>query len=331
MSSKKKSRGRASLVRRNYRKAQAGSRRSTPATSEKNIAETSVDGTHSVLDHSDEENTPDAKENPVLSEKDTIGEEDSISVSQEADTPESGATESSLDEIMSRLESDFSCNRKTVGYSDGDEDLLKKAEESEDDKPENKTSAKGIDEEGPDDADRNDSDNTDDIYAEKEEQPSDENEDSLGKLDLIKNLDDYLAEDLELLEGEDYVILEDQALGLLRQSEGVVTWSVSGLYKDNGDLRSRIALKSDPPVLTIKDSQSGEAKFVLTEALVDQLGSVMNDARRGFNGVVSGKRRSLVDEVKTEKDRIVDWVINNKIKTTASVMILVYFFIVLTF
>lgn len=77
----------------------------------------------------------------------------------------------------------------------------------------------------------------------------------------------------EFLEEEVY---RNDSSGLIEQDDGIVEWHIENIFSEEGKRYNRRELKSNPPLLVIKDNYGDEATFILTEKLALHLRDSMN-------------------------------------------------------
>ena len=85
--------------------------------------------------------------------------------------------------------------------------------------------------------------------------------------------------------GDDAVLVDEDALQVVQQMDGVVTCEIKGLYKDNGSVHNRIYLHNNPPQFVIESSDGSSAEFMVTKNLSDQLERMFGDVHRAYNGI----------------------------------------------
>lgn len=149
---------------------------------------------------------------------------------------------------------------------------------------------------------------------------TDELDDTLGN-----DRNDYFDDDELLLAGDDELLHSGDEIAVLSQLENVVTCEVENLYNEsNGKIRSRRALRSDPPMFTIKDSSGGTASFVVTNELSGALEKMFGDIRKGYQGVDPKVKKPFTQASFQEKtDEIKNWVLDNKFKSIFIVGVIV--------
>ena len=85
--------------------------------------------------------------------------------------------------------------------------------------------------------------------------------------------------------GDDAVLVDEDALQVVQQMDGVVTCEIKGLYKENGSVHNRIYLRNNPPQFVIESSDGSSAEFMVTKNLSDQLEKMFGDVHRAYNGI----------------------------------------------
>jgi len=96
--------------------------------------------------------------------------------------------------------------------------------------------------------------------------------------------DDYFEDD-ELALSRDEILSEDSSSVIAKQQEGVVSWEISGVYDENGKVRSKYALRNSPPLLQVRDSLGNQADFLLTKDLSGSLAKNFDDLHRAYYGI----------------------------------------------
>lgn len=142
---------------------------------------------------------------------------------------------------------------------------------------------------------------------------------------------DYFDDDEEFLAGDDAEIYDEDALSMFQQSDKVVSVEVLNLYTPEGNLRNRLSLRSDPPILEIKSNDGQTAQFILTKNFSYGLLGKIDDAYSAYFGIQSKtsknkKKRKDKDEDEklTFQDRVnngLNWMQDNKGKTFMGVII----------
>jgi hypothetical protein len=106
---------------------------------------------------------------------------------------------------------------------------------------------------------------------------------------IIKNPDDDEAVlELEKMNlSNDKVIDTFENSGLIDQKVQAVSYTVDGLYSDKKmrKFKTRAALKSNPPTLTIESNSGDQAKFFLTKELTNNLYTMLKDVRNAYVGI----------------------------------------------
>lgn len=85
--------------------------------------------------------------------------------------------------------------------------------------------------------------------------------------------------------GDDAVLVDEDALQVVQQMDGVVTCEIKGLYKENGSVHNRIYLRNNPPQFVIESSDGSSAEFMVTKNLSDQLEKMFGDVHQAYNGI----------------------------------------------
>lgn len=147
------------------------------------------------------------------------------------------------------------------------------------------------------------------------EEPEEELEPSEDDYDADEGSYDYFDDDEEFLEGDDITLHEDVNMAIVKQSDTVVSWQVDNFYKDNGNTRSAVSLRTDPPIFTIGNSDGDSVSFIITKEFAGQLESVMGDIYRGYFGVSSKRSKDIGRKgVKGTFERVKEWAVENKFK-----------------
>ena len=123
-----------------------------------------------------------------------------------------------------------------------------------------------------------------------EEYPEDETAEEFKGIDF-KKLDE-MSDDEAILEIDkftkenDTIIEQDYLSSLVKQEYRLVYYEIENIYSNpkSKAYRSRLKLKKDPPVLTIKDDYDNEAVFYLTENLTDELIGTLQQVKRAYYG-----------------------------------------------
>lgn len=175
-----------------------------------------------------------------------------------------------------------------------------------------------------------------DYYPDDEEDDSnlnlENNENETNVDDLNSKVNDYFNDDEAFLAGDDVELHDGDTLSIFQQDENVVSVEILNLYTPEGNLRSRFALRSDPPLLEIKSNDGQIAQFVLTKNFAHGLLGKFDDAYSAYYGVESKssrnrkkkKRMLKSDEKLTFKDHVVDgmnWVQDNKFKSAIGIIV----------
>lgn len=96
---------------------------------------------------------------------------------------------------------------------------------------------------------------------------------------------DGYFEDDEIALSQDEILSEDDSSVIAKQQEGVVSWEISGVYDENGKVRSKHALRNSPPLLQVRDSLGNQADFLLTKDLSRSLAKNFDDLHRAYYGI----------------------------------------------
>jgi len=142
---------------------------------------------------------------------------------------------------------------------------------------------------------------------------------------------DYFDDDEEFLAGDDAEIYDEDALSMFQQSDKVVSVEVLNLYTPEGNLRNRLSLRSDPPILEIKSNDGQTAQFILTKNFSYGLLGKIDDAYSAYFGIqskTSKNKKKIKDKEEDEKltfqDRVnngLNWMQDNKGKTFMGIII----------
>lgn len=131
---------------------------------------------------------------------------------------------------------------------------------------------------------------------------------------------EYLDDDLEFLSGDDEQIFLSKDTGIFKQEEGVISWEIVNLYKDNGSPRNKYSLKSQPPLLRVSTNNGESVDFMMTKEFTKTLNTALNDANKAFYGV---QPESSKKNTKEKINGYKEWVLDNKIKSSVLGLILV--------
>ena len=105
--------------------------------------------------------------------------------------------------------------------------------------------------------------------------------------------DEYFADDEQMLAGDDLILHDKGDLSVIEQLDGVVSWQIHGIYDKKGALKSRRAVRVDPPILEITSSDGQSAQFVLTEYAAASLLDALNDVKKSYSGGRSTRERAI--------------------------------------
>lgn len=99
--------------------------------------------------------------------------------------------------------------------------------------------------------------------------------------------DDELA---LLVEDEKIELTED--LGIFKQhQEGLIAWSIENFYQEDGTVRSKRELRTDPPILRIENASGEQVDFLLTKQFTRSLYESLETVNYGLFGVKKSKSR----------------------------------------
>lgn len=104
--------------------------------------------------------------------------------------------------------------------------------------------------------------------------------------------DSYFEDDEEILRGDDTVLEETDDFAAVQQLDHLITWEVEGAFDERGNVRKRMDLRREPPVLKVKDASGAEIEFVLTKELARMLFQVLEAVYKGYFGI-NTKRESI--------------------------------------
>lgn len=160
--------------------------------------------------------------------------------------------------------------------------------------------------------------------SDSKEDPTSSNE----SIDKPVNTDSYLEEDEYFLKGDDEKVLEENDQALYKQLENVINWEVTGLYSDDGSLKSRSTLRNEPPIFTISSSSGDSVQFVITKDLSQSLAGVFTRVYKGYFGVDPTKNKPFSKENFKEKFiSIKKWIWSHKIGTGLVLAVIAFVFI----
>jgi len=148
-----------------------------------------------------------------------------------------------------------------------------------------------------------------------------ETDTAMSKESVSEELDsEYLDDDLEFLSGDDEQIFLSKDTGIFKQEEGVISWEIVNLYKDNGAPRNKYSLKSQPPLLRVSTNNGESVDFMMTKEFTKTLNTALNDANKAFYGVQpESSKKNTKEKINDYKE----WVLDNKIKSSVLGLILV--------
>lgn len=137
---------------------------------------------------------------------------------------------------------------------------------------------------------------------------------------------EYLFDD-EIMLSNDKELYHDKTSALVKQPENVVSWEITGLYDEDGDINTLWKMKAHPPVLHIKNSNNETVKILLTKNLSKTLMNAMTDVHNGFYGIKTEKQG-----FKEKIQSIKQWIINHYIISIIISIVIIFggssFFIV---
>lgn len=113
----------------------------------------------------------------------------------------------------------------------------------------------------------------------KKEDTKDEIEKDIPESILNTEQDNEPEKNLGEKESQDFPeeeVYRNDSSGLIEQGDGIVEWHIENIFNEDGKRYSKRELKSNPPLLIIKDNYGDEATFILTEKLALHLRDSMN-------------------------------------------------------
>lgn len=135
----------------------------------------------------------------------------------------------------------------------------------------------------------------------------------------------YFDDDREFLKSEDEILELSPDSGLLEQMENVVSWRIDNFYDEDGKRRSRLGLRSDPPIFRIESSDGATAEFVLTKNLTITLAETFENVKRGYFGVDPKKNSLTQGEAQSKFAEMQNWATAHPVKAVGLVILLVLF------
>lgn len=141
-----------------------------------------------------------------------------------------------------------------------------------------------------------------------------------------------LTDDEKILRGDDTVINTREGSGDFLQAEGTVYYLIDNLYTGDGKLRTRLAMRNDPPVLHVGSSASDspeeyETHFLLTPELTNRLNEALDVVNRQYRGLrqKSDEPSIFTQEGFQERMRAaLEWVKDHKVLTGVLTALIVY-------
>jgi hypothetical protein len=97
--------------------------------------------------------------------------------------------------------------------------------------------------------------------------------------------DSYFKDDEDFLEAGDELVHSAKDIAVFLQKEKVVTWELKNFYDLTGKPRSKVALRNDPPMLGISNSDGEEVEFLLSAHFAQSLGATLENVHRAYYGV----------------------------------------------
>lgn len=140
--------------------------------------------------------------------------------------------------------------------------------------------------------------------------------------------DSYFEDDEKFL-GDDEILSLDDTMAIVQQTEGVVSCEIINFRNEKGEVKSKYALRSEPPILVISASDGNEAQFIVTQELARTLSNMFGDIHKGYFGV-RPKKRTLEgdkDSRKTMNDKVMEmrnWAVDNPLPALGIVLLVLF-------
>ena len=109
---------------------------------------------------------------------------------------------------------------------------------------------------------------------------------------------------------EDRVLHLDRESGAVKQSAEIVVWEIRGLYDSRGRVKSRFALRANPPALKISSDTGKEAVLTMTKEMANILGKQCADLHGAYYGIRPSSELTLSER----KDTFIESLKKNKAK-----------------
>lgn len=160
----------------------------------------------------------------------------------------------------------------------------------------------------------------------------DEDDEKSVDLESSSLLSSYFDDDAAVLKYYDEAVHETTEMAIIKQDENIISWEVDNLFDENGQKRSKFALRNDPPVFKISSGAGDEAQFVVTKELARTMGKLFNDIHRAYHGIEPKEvRRERWDDIEHLPKNIGEWFMRNKVKGTIFILLVILIFVAFTF
>lgn len=137
------------------------------------------------------------------------------------------------------------------------------------------------------------------------------------------NNDSYFDDDETMLKYYDESLHETTEMAIVHQDEYIVSWEILNLYDDNGNLRNRYLMKSDPPLFRISSTSGEEASFFVTKELSRTLSKLFSDVERAYYGIEPKEsRKQYQDRFESLPAAVKNWVLSNKVKSVIFLLLI---------
>lgn len=103
----------------------------------------------------------------------------------------------------------------------------------------------------------------------------------------VEDLDD---DELALQMKDEIVELSDD-LGVFKQNDDMIAWSIHNFYQENGEVRSKRELRNDPPTLRIENAKGDAVDFILSKQFTKTLYEALENVHYGMFGIKKSKSR----------------------------------------
>lgn len=106
----------------------------------------------------------------------------------------------------------------------------------------------------------------------------------------------FVNDDENFLNADDKALSYDLEEAVVQQQDGLVFWSIEGLFNENGKMKGKLALRQSPPTLVIR-TKTGDREEVVEILITKDLAKILSKhfdmIDKGFYGIKPSSELTL--------------------------------------